>query len=215
MFAVYFTIAFQFIPVLLYLFLSKINKTNYLNIGVLFVVLASLLCNVIGIIMANYGQNTNAITNIYILVSKPLECTLLILPMVLKRNLKFLLISISLIVAIIHFISCLPYSFLRLNDYTTMLASAYVSVIALFAIYNLVNHSISLKSSIHPFVIPAIAIFTYSSITFIPTMITNIDDIVEFPSLIIDLRLWVVIIANLVRDTLLGIYFFKQRSTVL
>lgn len=209
--AIYFTIAFHLTPLITYFVLKKNHsQSQAVDIGISLLITSSFICDFTGIYMGSHGENTNQVINFYLIISKPIECFILIYPTYIRKNIKNYLVSGGVLISLAHLILCLPSSLFDLNDYTTMLASANVSILALFAIYNLVYYSISLKKIVHPNVIPSIAIFIYNSITFVPTMLTNIDDKLNFPDFVLDLRIWIVITANLLRDTLFVIYFHKK-----
>jgi hypothetical protein len=209
-FAIYLTIAFHLFPCISFLRHKNCSLVTITDLGILLLVLTSFTCDFAGIYIGSFGYNTNQITNSYLIISKPLECFILLNPTFIRQRDKKNILLLGFTISLTHLLLCLPSLLFELNDYTTMLASAYVSLLALFAIYNLVFNSISIKNSVHLNVIPSIAIFIYNSITFVPTMITNIDDKIHFPSFIIDLRFWIVIIANILRDAIFSMYFYKK-----
>lgn len=203
---------FHLFPAFIFFIADKSAKKSSQRLFILGLLFISFLSDLIGLRFASLGFNTNLISNWYLIISRILETAILVFPFSLTKSKRvFLILSIALM-TFFHLGFCLVFGFSKQNDYLNIISRTFILILSFISFFYLFRKTNSNTFELETSMIPALAILIYTSAMFIPQMIINIDDYFEFPILFQQIRFWVAVGSNIIRDSLFALFFFQAKK---
>jgi len=207
-FIIYFVAFFHLTPLI---FFKGSIKKNKQSIFILSLLLISFISDFIGLKVSLLGNNTNLITNWYIVFSRILETIILVIPTSFSKKTKLLLVQASILLSLFHIGCCIRYGFSVQFDYLNIFSSGFISILAILSIYRYIYKELITTIATLILIIPSLAILFYTTAMYVPQMITNLDDTIQFPIFFEYICFWVAFGSNVIRDTLFAFFFIRLK----
>jgi hypothetical protein len=207
-----FEVVFHLFPLYVLLIYQWSQKLYKINILIASLIIFSFLADLIGLLLAKYGQNTYVVFSLYLIIERVISVLVLNSFSTISLKIKKLILAAIFIVSIIQISSCFFNNYLSQNDYINLFAGVIIGLFALHTSFNLVFKAVDDSLKIDLNILPVLAIFFFMSAMLIPDMITNIDDSIEFPRLFQQVRIGVAVGSNIIRDSLFAFFFFQAKQ---
>jgi hypothetical protein len=207
-----FEVVFHLFPLYVLLIYQRVQKLYKIHILIASLIIFSFLADLIGLLLAKYGQNTYVVFSLYLIIERVISVLVLNSFSTIRLKIKKLILAAIFIVSITQISSCFFNNYLSQNDYINLFAGVIIGLYALHTAFNLVFKAVDDSLKIDLNILPVLAIVFFMSAMLIPDMITNIDDSIEFPKLFQQVRIGVAVGSNIIRDSLFALFFFKVKK---